>query len=293
MTGLITAGKVPVSLLLWKIMNLTKVYAGNGCVMAIDREGKALCRTAPGLEREDLDDWIQIQSISVSQHVPGLAVGLTRDGTCLVTGKALKRFCETTGASFRSAVATIASWRNIVQVQVSDAVFALDRWGRVHCVSLTRGTDYSSLDQWRPVRRIVTGNQDAIFGITADGRVLCAGHNCLRGPRGDMTETLAALERVSDICAIGSECGRVIVACADGSLRDVFSGETLNGAHRGAPAFVSNYCLAAVMEKENRVDFVEQFFPKPEALEALRGIRLQSVAVGHHDGEPFVVAIRE
>lgn len=293
MTGLITAGKLPVSLLLWKFKSLARVFAGNGCVMAIDHGGKALCRMAPGVEREDLDDWIQIQSIAVSQHFPGLAVGLTRDGTCLVTKKALKRACVLTGASNQRAVATIASWRNIVQVQVSDSIFALDRWGKVHCVSLTRDDDYGALAQWRPVRRIVTGNQNAIFGITGDGRVLCAGSNCLQGPQGNMTDALADLERVADICAIGSECGRVIVACSDGSVADVFNGAILECSHQGAPVFAANYCLAAVKGTKNGTDFVVQFFPEENRLDALRGMPLQSVAVGHCDGEPFVVAIRE
>ena len=125
--------------------------------------------------------------------------------------------------NFDEINARVKSWRNIVQTAASDALFALDASGRVHMAAFEPFTDrdYAEVLEWRDVRRLSVGMQHCVFGITGDGRLLAAGHNCRKGPHGDICRVLSKQEGVVDVCTTGSEAENIYMAFRDGSVRDL------------------------------------------------------------------------
>lgn len=284
------SGDMPIRLRFWPIQSLERVFAGCDCVMAITARGKVLQWVADPQLREDLESWTDIRDIAVSQHFPGLAAGLSRDGSCLITEKALRRACETGGVRYTAILQTVRSWQNIRQIVISDAIFALDRHGMVHCAPLTRNT-YRKSGQWRNISRIAAGIQDSLFAIDRNGRVCCDGGNCLYGPMGDMTQMLQAWEDVVDICALGAECSRILLARRDGTVVDAQSGACLPMRHGGVPVFFANYCAGAVLRQDGTAAWIPYYFPDEAQLQRLEGVPLRSAAFGHISGAPFLAAL--
>ena len=225
MGKLICTSNTPFPLEDWADLNPKKIVAGMNCIMVLTEEGEAFQKISrPGLAiREDY--WYDLKDIALSKSCEGAAIGLMNDGTCMISKRFLRTFlreqnCRDT--DFHHINDTVKSWRNIVQVACSDAFFALDAEGRVHYMSFCRGTDgYYETRFWENVAKIVPGpTQHAIFGITREGRVLCAGRNCTQGPQGGIRGKLAKFENVADIAASGAEGSRVYLVLRDGTLVD-------------------------------------------------------------------------
>lgn len=293
MSILLTTGHISFPVMTWRFMKLRKVFAGNGCVMALTERGEVIQRVADKELAADLKRWQGVEDIAISQCFPALAVGLREDGTCIVSEPALRRCCEIRGVNVGEVLRLIDSWRDIVQVQVSDAIFALDRFGRVHCAALGDAGQYRDVEAWRSVARISAGSQCAVFGVTADGTVLCAGHNSVAGPHGDLRAKLEGVTGVADICATGAECQKLLLAYRDGTVKDLY-GSTYGRKHAGRDVFVSNFTVAAIRQADGTAVFDPYWFPETESLQALQGRPLRSCAMGHVSFEnPFVIALGE
>ena len=202
----------------WPARKISWLFAGNSCVMALTNDGEVLQKTLdPDLAIQP-EFWTRITDIAISQYWPALAVGLVSDGTCMVAKRALRNCCEIRGISFEAVNAQVKALTDIVEIRVSDAIFALDKTGRVHHIPLDREDRYQEVDGWENIRHIAVGSQEAVFGIDDAGRVHCAGFNTIMGPCGDLRPRLAALEGVEDISAMGSEGEMILLVKEDGKL---------------------------------------------------------------------------
>ncbi len=196
----------------WEAIPLKQIYAGTNCVMAITENGRVLQKiTDPDLAAR-CEYWTRVTQISISKWAPGFAIGLVEDGTCLISKKAVRARCD---RPFEDVNNAVKSWQNIVQVEVSDAFFALDKDGHVHYTALDDycQKDYAEALSWNKVRRIVTGPQNSLFGITEDGTVLAAGANCRQNQA-----RFAAFSDIADVFPIGSECEDLYLVRRDGRL---------------------------------------------------------------------------
>lgn len=117
----------------------------------------------------------------------------------------------------------------MIQVAVSDSYFALDVDGRVHYAAVTRHEidDYHDVTAWTNVKKIVMALQNGILGITAEGKVLCAGSSFTKGPHGNAQRKLSELNHVIDACVTGSEGEEVYIALEDSTVLEVFTGRVL------------------------------------------------------------------
>lgn len=291
MAGVTATQSCPFSFVEWFFKDITAVYAGKGCVMAMTGQGEVLQKVSNPDLAARMEYWTNIQEIAISQCFDSLALGLEKDGTCMVAKRALRRCCEITGVSFDWVNSQIRELKQIVKICVSDAIFALDSRGKVHCIPLTRQHDYHGVASWENIVHICAGNQCSVFGITAEGKVLCAGHNCVAGPRGDLREKLASCRDVADICSLGSEGERVVLAFRDGTAADLSGEPILSGI---ADRFQSNFCLGAVLRRDGTLDFIPYHYPQTEDLEKLKNKPIKSFAVGLTENyNPFVIAVKE
>lgn len=196
MNHIITTKNCPFSLNTWKMWNIRAVFAGAEAIMAITVEGTVLRSSTAGSEVMP-GFWNGVDSISMSACIPGAAIGLKADGTCVssIPGK------------------SVAHWSNMRQVACSDGFFGLRRDGTVVCLPFRDQGQYAAAAAWRNVVRIVAGLQDTLYGITADGKVLVAGH-CHSGVREKLTE----LTDVTDLRPTGGEGTELVYICKDGSV---------------------------------------------------------------------------
>ena len=275
----------------WSQYDIKRLFAGNECVMAITEDGKVLQKVQRAEYAARTIYWKNIKSIAISSFWTALAVGLVSDGTCMVSKRALRECCAITERRFEFMNARLKELKDIVEIAVSDAIFALDKHGKVHHISLWREDDYQSVDSWSNIRHIVTGNQNMVFGITNDGTVLCAGTNALRGPRGNLQEKLSVFHDVIDICAMGSEGERILLALSDGSIVDL-QGNILANEHAGTvPLFTGNLSVSAVKMKTGKYKIFSYADINEETLAAAASAR--DVAIGSLEaGYPAFVVWR-
>jgi len=293
MNQIICTKNAPFSFFDWQLKNISRVFAGCECVMALTADGEVLQKVTDDALAARTEYWTRIRDISVSSCIPGLALGLVADGTCMIAKRPLRRLCDGRMWDFTRVNDAVRSWNHIVQVLVTDALFSLDREGQVHCVSpdpLCRG--YDEVARWRDVVRLAAGNQDSVFGITKDGRVLCAGANCLRGPHGDLRAALSSLSGVTDLSAAGSECERILLSRKDGIVTDLSGTALLSGVRREAPVFGGNFALTAVYMEDGTLSLLPYWFPDQRQLHRLENVPVSSFAAGLAEGSPFAAAVR-
>ena len=77
----------------WYFKNIKEIFCGNSCVMAISDDGEILQKVTGTALAARTEYWNNIKSIAISQHFPALAVGLLKDGTCIVSKRALRNCC--------------------------------------------------------------------------------------------------------------------------------------------------------------------------------------------------------
>lgn len=207
--------------------DIVKVAAGNGVVAVITRDHRVrhLALDPEYALREQY--WTRVTDIAVSQLIGGLCVGLIEDGTCMVSKRALRRASRNSAdletgqnALFEQINHTISSWQNVVQVAVSDAIFALHADGTVSCCELRPGgkpPDYPEVPLWRDVKRIAVGLQCGVAGITEEGRVLVDGGNLTDGLHHRRPVFADGLD-ARDICLIGPECEAIYILDARGHV---------------------------------------------------------------------------
>ena len=207
----------------WETESIRKVFAGTGCIMAITDDGRVMQKIVDKDIAARTQYWTRIQQIALSKWAAGVAIGLVSDGTCMISKRPIRAGVYS-GRNFEWVNDTVKSWHDIVQVAASDSFFALDSTGNVHYAYFSYRREYEdnyrSVTSWRNVCKIVTGSQDSVFGVTTDGRVLCAGAGCMRGPYGNLQRKLDLITDAVDVYPTGAECQVIVIAKSDGSLVD-------------------------------------------------------------------------
>lgn len=277
----------------WKRKCIRKVYAGTNCIMAITDEGEVLQKTLRPEVAARTGYWTRITEIALSNWASGFAIGLVSDGTCMIAKRAVREVDEE--CRFDIINNQIKSWKNIVQVAASDAFFGLDKAGNVRYVPLHRTgiDDYRGVEQWQNVKKIVTGLQNSVFAVTADGTVLVEGGNCRRGPKGDICRYTSQRKDVVDLFPTGSECEELFMLLKDGTVVDLFGNKitalTLPLTEKALDGTFSRFAIAN--DGGNRL--IDLCRGCREALRPRRG-RIISFAAGDINyRNPFIIAVEE
>ena len=287
----------------WTREPIIKVFAGTDCVLALTSDGRLLQKTGRTSLAVRTQYWTRITDVALSGAAPCHAIGLVSDGTCLIAKRYPRQYCDDCRGEgalpFEAINGAVRSWKQITQVAVSDAFFALDSQGRVHTSPLSRSEQraYEEVGTWRGIRSIATNACGSVFGITAEGRVLCAGENLTAGPRGDVRGRLSEFRDVTDVCTTGGECQEILIARKDGTILDLDGNELSAAAYtgplrNGARIFRSHFWYETVfLDREKRLmrishgDVSEVFKNSPP---------IASFAIGDCGfGKPFVIAVAE
>ena len=204
----------------WRKCSLQTVEGGLGCIMGVTEDGFVLQKMinqrpliqfdAVPYESEILDKriWCDVKSIAVSKCIPGLAMGLTHSGRCVIRTSSFESYCSDKGISIELLEETISKWTDICEIAVSDAFFARNSRGKVyHCPLNQDDNEYMETSSWYNVQHISAGaSGHSIFGITRGGRVLGTGQR-LDGTQEyttDIREILFGMKNIVDVCMIDS-----------------------------------------------------------------------------------------
>ena len=115
MGRLIYTKNAPLSFFDWRMKNIVSIYAGHSCVMAITKNGEVLQRVLNKELAARTEYWKNIRSISVSQSYPALAVGLVKDGTCIIGKKVARYYCKNFGGNFEQVNSSIKELKDIAE----------------------------------------------------------------------------------------------------------------------------------------------------------------------------------
>lgn len=291
MGKLIVSDNIPFSLADWKREEITRIWAGCECIMALTADGRVLQKITDADLAARTQSWTRIREIAVSTCIPGVCIGLVQDGTCLIAKRPVRKFSH----RFEQVNNAVKSWHDIRQVAASDALFALDSQGKVHYVNLSAGyDDYRAVSQWEKVVRLVAGSQNAVFGITGDGRVLCAGSNCLHGPHGNLQETLQGMTGVKDLYATGSECEKITLIFSDGRIAAI-GGDAMDITSCSTFPITASHPLVGVLrDDQGYLHFDMYTSPVPKAFRKLEKYPVTDFAAGFCQcADPFVLALTD
>ena len=299
MKKLLYSGDIGFDMRDWEWEPIESVYAGDGCIMALTADGRTLQKVLDRKYAARTEYWTRIRQIAISKWCPGLAIGLVSDGSCMIAKSALRGISgrDYNNYPFDEIHDEIKGWRNLVQVEVSDSFFGLDAEGRVHVAGLNRyaSDDYRAVESWRNVKRIVTGTQNSILGITADGELLYAGANMIQHDWEKVLQALPPHARIVDVFPTGSECTQVYFALQDGSIWNLWGEQkAVTTARRSEPAkvFDGTY-FYNVLTLTDRGELIQSFEGQLTPLFPGAG-KIVSFASGHADSlEPFVLAVAE
>ncbi len=281
-----TNKSLPFDFKAWDAKCITHLYAGMNAVMAVTADGRVL-HTGRDCSFSYANYWRDVHHLAISNWMPGAVMAVTKDGRCLVSAHAFENMPEAA-----NVYSKVSHWHSINQAVASDGFFAVDFFGKVHIAPFSKNHSYKEAENWDNIARLAVGNQDSLFGITREGKVLCAGANLTNGPHGNLRKKLSEISGVVDICAIGSECQRILIAFKNGTVTDL-DGNKLDIRHKDSNGvFVSNFSIAAIKNADNGIDFQPYFFPDKGKLNFFKSRKIYSVAVGHIDNStPFVVAL--
>lgn len=291
MPKLIYTSNIPFDMSDWDKKCIKEVFAGTGCIMAITEDGETMQKIANESCMARTKYWTRISQIALSKWATGVAIGLVQDGTCMISKKPVREACENFCLNFDKINDTVKSWNNVVQVAASDAFFALHSDGTVSYVGFGQGAQkgYEEVTNWQNIKKIVTGTQCSVFGITESGEVLVAGAN-----GNNYKNKLDEYKNVVDLYPTGSECEDVYLLTADGVVSN------LNGFH-SCKLFESGnvhkdkildgnfeYKVFGLNEERMLVEVSSQ-----EAVPVFDvNCKVKSFAVGDLDySEPFVIAV--
>lgn len=281
----------------WESENIKKVYAGTDCIMALTTDGRVLQKVTDSEVAARTKFWNNITDIAVSGCLPGMAIGLVSDGTCMISKRPIRRYCDGNGISrqFDRINDAVKSWKDIVEVEASDAFFALDKHGRVHYVNLSNDyDDYSATKSWENVVHIAVGTQNSVFGITADGRVLCTGGNLAGSIRRESRKSFFKdIEGAVDVCTSGSECERIYVAYKDGAVRVLTEDKVYYGCKNSAGVLEGKFNGALIHKADGCLE-IEPYGFWGGDYSVLDGVPVSSFAIGDINYGPlFAIAVKE
>ena len=219
--------------------DIRKVAAGADLLVAItaDHRIRHIARNPDLQLREQY--WTRVVDVAISGFAEGMCVGLIADGTCMLSKRALRSIAtcyhetlQSQNREFERINNTIKSWTNVIQLAVSDAIFALHEDGTVSCCEFSRPfteSKYRHVQSWCGIRKVVVGSQDSIVGITDDGQIRVDGYNLL--PReNEIVRSGSRIDAV-DVVLGGSECERILFLDREGYIRDMDGNVTYPGTY--------------------------------------------------------------
>ena len=285
MYKLLYTPNVPFDMSDWEKKKITKVFAGMNCVMAITETGETLQKIRDTELMARTQFWKRVRQISISKWAEGAAIGLIEDGTCMISKRPIRRLCKKFNLDFEHINNTVKSWTDVVQVEASDAFFALCADGTVRCVSFCErnSAEYQDVACWRDVVRIVTGVQNSVFGITKSGKILVAGYNAMHAKTKPSN-----YNDIIDLYPTGVECPSLHVLNTEGRILDECDQSSPSKLLKLDGHF--NHELFALTDSGQVVDLsgnsTKSVFPD--------GYRIVSFAVGDWNYQnSFIIAVAE
>lgn len=290
MSKILYSRNCPFSFRNWSFKKINKIFAGHDCVMAITASGKVLQKVLNKDFAIQSDSWNNMKEIAISNWCPALAVGLKVDGTCVVAKNPLKHVCQNFSRDYKTIYNSIHELKDIVKICVSDAVFALTKFGDVICIPLLNTTEYDNVSTWQNIKHITVGNQNSVFGITTDGKIVCSGRNVIGSYR-DLPTKLASFDHVVDISVMGSECESIHLLLEDGRFIDLHQNIILNNAN-ALQDIRSNSLLSAIRCVDNSIKLISYNSSLQEMSIKTNNHTIFSFAVGLSNmDKPFYIAI--
>ena len=218
----------------------------------------------------------------------GVVVGLLTNGSCLMK-RSFPGTEKLNSEVYRKASLAVSSWKNIVAIAVSDAVFGLDSFGRVYCAPLLLSGDYRETAEWRNIVRVVLGGNGPVFGITSDGRVAACGGSFSTSRK----RALEGLRDAVDLGVAGSNPEEIVVVHRDGTVENLRTGMLYDFRCNGKAGCVASHRGGIVVRD---LAFCLHFIACGSSeLEALPfGLTIvSSFALGDVDRtSPFIVGIK-
>ena len=218
---------------------LVKLAGGRGILLGICDDGKLVQASADGVRKLSTGRWRDLKDVSASLIYTGVAAGVRRDGTCVISQAALQDQLERHDAE--RVIRTVGSWRRVKEIAVNDAVYALHEDGTVSCADFNREniSDELAVSAWNHIRRIIPGLQGIAAGLCHDGSLV------FTRSLPEMREIYPYLpdKGIRDFCFEGAEATRTAWIGADKKL--YFSqGACMGGTFRELCSGYY-YCIAA------------------------------------------------
>ena len=210
--------------------DIIKVVAGNNMIVAIINNHRIrVISSNPNMRLFKLFG-PKVIDVAISKVYKGLCVGLHEDGTCMLLRGITPENTRTNNFQEEKLLwidDTIRRWRDVIQLAVSDAIFALHIDGTVSCCEFSRPftkPSYGRVQCWEGIRKLVVGSQCSVAGITHEGTILVDGHNLIRNQ--DRIAKSSKRIDITDIILGGSECERILFLDKEGHICD-FDGEVV------------------------------------------------------------------
>lgn len=286
MQKLLYSKNIDFSLRDWKCESLRKVFAGTDCIMALTTDGRVLQKVKDPAVAARTEYWTRIEDIAISNVCPGVAIGLVSDGTCMIAKRPLRKLTEGSLWKFEQVNDAVRAWKNIVAVAVSDAFFALDAEGYVHCAPFC-GALYPEIHGWKNIVRIVAGLQGVVFGISADGRVYAAGET-------RHLPSVSGLRDVVDLGVSGAESTKIYAVHRDGTIEHMNHG-LLDVRCSLAPGSIRSHPVGiAIREPDGSLWFDTYCYAGVVPEKVFGSQPIDSFALGDTDyGPTFLLALQE
>lgn len=206
--------------------DIQKVVAGGNMIVALTAEHRIRhVASNPALRLRE-QYWTRVVDIAISRAYEGMCVGLIEDGTCMLAKRALRSITagnydtpQIQNREFERINDTVKSWTDVIQLAVSDAIFALHKDGTVSCCEFSRPFTepiYNRVRMWRDVRKLIVGSQCSVIGITNDRTILVDGFNLTRNQ--DRIANGCKHIDIVDVILGGSECERILFLDKNGRI---------------------------------------------------------------------------
>lgn len=219
--------------------SIQKVVAGGDMLVAITSEHRIRhVASNPALHLRE-QYWTRVTDVAISRVCEGMCVGLIEDGTCMLAKRALRRITagnydsqQDRDREFVRVNDTIKSWSDVIQLAVSDAIFALHKDGTVSCCEFSRPFAepiYKRIHRWKGVQKLAVGSQCSVVGITNAGTILIDGFN-LTHKEEKIVNSCSHLD-IADVILCGSECERVLFLDKEGQIWDINGKEAFPGTY--------------------------------------------------------------
>ncbi len=196
--------------------NFTAVSAGAGTVCALRPDGTTFYLTTAPETALRHRDWTDMAQIALSPGFSNMAIGLQRDGKCMIGKGFLRSYLEgfaNRPRTFDAVNGDIRALESVKKVVADDAFAALTHRGTVQVIHMQTGfsgpgmgtfpaPQYYDCADWENITDIDM-NASHLIGITKDGALLETHFPSTRGP--NATTVCDAAWQVRQACIVGMD----------------------------------------------------------------------------------------